>query len=98
MRWGIGSNPKDIKDILRKKGATYRKLAAENNCHISQISDAFRKPCYAGEQAIAKGLGLPAFRIWPDRYDAEGRPLHKRIRKRFNMNSDKTPSQNCEAA
>jgi len=78
-----GWHKEDIKAEIRKTGITLTDLALENGLCASACRVALTQPLYAGEQAIADHLGLPAPALWPDRYDEQGMPLHPRVRSRL---------------
>lgn len=99
MTWkAISWHPADIKAAVAKSGHTLSQVAEAHGLDKSTISQAMRRPCYAGEQAIAAALGLPAHQIWPGRYDSAGIPKHPRIRKQINANKVTAELQNDRAA
>jgi Ner family transcriptional regulator len=92
-------SPAKILAAVREKGGTYAGIArAYGIKDPAAPCKATKFPLYAGEQAIANFLGVPAKTIWPDRYDENGVPLHPRIR-RIILNNHMTlnPRQNSEA-
>lgn len=92
-------HPADVYALIRKKGGNLTKIAHANGLERSTTRIALRRPVYAGEQAIADYLGIPAHVIWPDRYDEEGIPLHPRARKKIlNGRTGEKTSQNTGAA
>ena len=74
-------HPADVKAALEKRGLTLGEVARRNGLAPSTLRNALKTRCHAGEVAIAGALDLYPHNIWPDRYDDEGRPLHKRIRR-----------------
>ena len=71
-------HPEDIKAEVWKRGKTLSRIALDAGLDRSACRVALRRPYYAAEQAIAKCIGVAAHRLWPDRYDAEGRSrLHR---------------------
>lgn len=84
-RNAIAWHPADIQAAIAKKGASMSDIARAHNLDRTTIYKALQTPCYAGEQAIAAFLDLPAQEIWPSRYDAEGLPKHPRIRRQLNV-------------
>lgn len=82
-------HPADIKAAIEKRGGNLAQIGRDAGISIYTPKQALRQPCYTGEQAIADFLGVPAHTIWPDRYDADGVPLHPRVRKfQFNAPED----------
>lgn len=73
----------DIKAEIRKRGYTLTDLALDKGLFSNAVRTALIQPCYPGEQAIAECLGIPASRLWPERYDEQGTPLHPRVRSRL---------------
>lgn len=71
-----GLEPKIIKTLVRKKGASLALLARNAGFSSSEVQGALRRPIFWGEQIIAKFLNLHPQSIWPDRYDEEGNPKH----------------------
>lgn len=59
-------HPADVVAALRKKGKSLRQLAAANG--YKHIDTVLHKPWLAGEQIVAKALGLKPQEIWPTRY------------------------------
>ena len=91
-------HPADIYASIRKKGGTYASIARMYGMDRSTPRSATVRPCYAGEQAIADFIGVPAKTIWPDRYDENGLPLHPKIRRIIlNNHMGINPRQNAEA-
>lgn len=80
----ISWHPADVRAAVSKAGSTLAKVAEGAGLHVSTAQQALKRPCYAGEQAIARFLGVPAHHIWPARYDSAGLPKHPRIRKQLN--------------
>lgn len=79
-------HPADIYALVKKRGSTLTDIARKSDLSPSTPIAAMRRPCYAGEQAIAKFVSIEAHILWPDRYDDAGYPLHKRVRKNiFNV-------------
>ena len=77
-------HPADVRAALEKRGLTYADVARRHDLAESTVRYAARAKSHAGEQAIAAELGIPAQTIWPDRYDDDGTPRHKRIRRKSN--------------
>lgn len=64
--------PEEIRYLLNRKGLTFADVARECDLPESTVRTATRKPSIEGEWAIAYFLDLPACKIWPSRYDANG--------------------------
>ena len=93
-----GFYPSSIKAKLKHEGLTYRQIASDYGCTISQVSKALREPCFRGEQAISQALNMPAHVIWPDRYNSKGETLYSRIPLKSNAKLKNLQSQKSEAA
>ncbi|MDO5648713.1 helix-turn-helix domain-containing protein [Paracoccus sp. (in: a-proteobacteria)] len=76
----IGWHPARIRAEVVLRGGNFSRIAREAGIDHTCISKALRVPCYVGEQALAKFLKVPAYTIWPSRYDADGMPRHARTR------------------
>lgn len=63
---------------LALRGYTYASLGREIGAPRTTVRAAVRKPYPAIERVIAAKLGLRPEQIWPERYDARGRPRRKR--------------------
>lgn len=63
-----------IKYQLRLRGSSLAQVAREHGVSRDAAILALRKPYPRMERAIASVLGLTPDRIWPERYDADGRP------------------------
>ena len=70
----------DIKAAIRKKGMSLEQLSLTNGLCRSAVTVALHRPYYYAEQVIARFLNIPAPAIWPERYDKEGKPLHRNAR------------------
>ena len=93
-----GFYPSAIKAQIKHLGKTYRQIAKEYGCTISQISKALREPCFPGEQAISQALNTPAHVIWPDRYNSKGETVYSRIPCPSNAKLTDLQSQKQKAA
>ena len=67
-----GWHPEDVKAAIRKKGESLASLARKIGFSEAYLRNALIRPLYRGEQIIARFIGVPAHRIWPDRYDSDG--------------------------
>ena len=74
-----GWHPEDIKAAIRKRGTTLSDLSRAHGYNDQAARLALRnRRSYAVEAVIASALGVPAHELWPDRYDANGKPLDGR--------------------
>ena len=94
----ISWHPADIRAAVSKRGSTLTKIAEAAGLHRNTAQQALTAPCYAGEQAIAAFLDIPAHEIWPGRYDSAGLPRHPRIRKQLNAEKSAVECQKRTAA
>lgn len=76
-----GWHREDIKAAVRKKGRSLTQLAQDAGLYASACRLAMTQPQFEGEQAIARFIGVPAHKLWPERYDPDGTPKHPRARK-----------------
>jgi Ner family transcriptional regulator len=68
-------SPEDVTAALRKKGWTYRSLAAYYGLDsAATIHGALEKPYPKSEARIAAVLDLQPQDIWPSRYTEDGKP------------------------
>lgn len=89
-------HPADIQALVKKRGGTFTSIAKDNGLAVGVPLQALKRWCYSGEQAVAEFVGIPAHELWPDRYDADGYPLHPRVRKKmFNALKASNPRQNA---
>jgi Ner family transcriptional regulator len=65
----------EIQFMLNSAGWTYAAVDRAHRLRPGIAKAAAHKPCAPGETAIARVLDLPAHRIWPSRYDAQGNRL-----------------------
>ena len=92
-------HPEDIKAAVRKRGWTLKGLARDHGLPLNACQQACAQPRYHGEQVIAEALGIPAQRIWPSRFDAQGNRKHQhRTRRKSNAPMSGGHRQNEEAA
>jgi Ner family transcriptional regulator len=73
-----GMHREDIKAAIRKRGKTLEALSEEAGYSKSAVGMTLRKPWPAVEKIIADFIGKKPLEIWPDRYDALGRPNRQR--------------------
>ncbi len=92
-----GWHPEEIKAVLRMRGTTLRELSRRHGYdpdaarHVVHHRKSARL-----ERIIAELLEVPAHEIWPDRYDAKGKPLDRR-RIRSERRTDKTKAARVPA-
>ena len=76
-------HPADIKAALEKRGWSLARIARENGYRCTTTpADALRRPYPVMEAIIAGIIGTTAARIWPSRYDENGRPRGPRAARR----------------
>jgi Ner family transcriptional regulator len=63
-----------IKFQLRAKGTSLAKLARELHVTGQAVKNVKRTAYPRMERAIAKALGLPVEKLWPERWNADGSP------------------------
>jgi Ner family transcriptional regulator len=81
-----------IKYQLRLRGSSLAQVAREQGVSRDASTLALRKPYPRMERALAKALGLKPEQIWPERYDANGRPNRPLGRPRKKTDSEPPPS------
>jgi Ner family transcriptional regulator len=68
-----GWHAEDIKAAVRKKGCSLKALALSNDLSESACRASLCRPQPAADKVISDFLGVPLCRLWPDRYDRNGR-------------------------
>lgn len=68
------NHPEDIKAAIRKRGLTLEALSESLGYSRVVVGVALRRPWPAVESGIASFLGISPQELWPDRYDADGKP------------------------
>jgi len=63
-----GWHPEDIKAAVRRRGSTLTQLSRDHGFCDAAASQALRRTWRAVEKVIADFLGVPARRLWPERY------------------------------
>ncbi len=63
-----GWHPEDIKAAVRKAGATLAQLSREAGLCTEACSQALHRDWPRAEEAIARCIGIPARKLWPQRY------------------------------
>ena len=92
-------HPADIYALIRKRGGTLSSIAMQFGLECSTPRKALHEPCFAGETAVSEFLGIPAWELWPNRYDEDGLPLHPRARKALSIGQKRiNPRQKSGAA
>lgn len=61
---------------LRLRGTTLTGLGRARGVSRQAVSQALFAPSYEIERAIAKALGIPVRRLFPERFDEHGHRLH----------------------
>lgn len=79
----------DIKAAVRKRGITLTALALKHGLSENACRAALSEPRYHAEQVIAALIGVPAYELWPSRYDPDGTPRHPVIRR--DLTAGRTP-------
>ena len=69
-------HPADIKAAVEKTGWTLARLSAAAGLPAHACRHALHYPYHLAELAIAEAIGVPAPKIWPDRYGPDGETLH----------------------
>ena len=78
-----GIHREDLKAKLRKRFVTLGAFERQFRLPASSVAAAMRRPHSRAESAIAKALDVPAWVIWPDRYDGNGRRLNPQPPKNY---------------
>lgn len=69
-------HPADVKAALAKRGWTLTRVALEHGYGSrTTAAEVLRKPYPVMEAIVAGIIGVAPSRIWPTRYDKNGRPL-----------------------
>lgn len=77
-----------IKYQLRLRGTSLAQVAREQGVSRDAATLALRKPYPRMERALAKALDLKPEQLWPERYDASGRPNRPLGRPRKKTNTE----------
>ncbi len=67
-----------IRAQLLLRNITLGQLSRAEGLSQSAVKTALWKPYGRGEAAIARALDMRPQDIWPERYDADGLPIHRR--------------------
>lgn len=71
----LASNRALIRAMLRSRGTSLAKLARENGLSRAAMTQALVMPGKKAEKLISDALGVPPYRLWPDRYTRKGTRL-----------------------
>ncbi|MBF0153404.1 MAG: helix-turn-helix domain-containing protein [Magnetococcales bacterium] len=71
--------PEEIRAALVLKKITLRQLSIGAGYKPGSIRRALDKSYPAAQAVIARALGVDPWEIWPSRYDAERRPIRRRL-------------------
>jgi Ner family transcriptional regulator len=71
-------HPEQIKGLIRMRGVTMTGLCRSWGYSESCIRQTLKRPSPRIEQLIAEFLGVKPQFLWPDRYDAKGKPVRGR--------------------
>ena len=63
-----------IAAAVKMAGTTLTQLALDNGLNDAFWRNTLLKFNTRGQEIIASCIGIPAHLIWPDRYDADGKP------------------------
>ncbi|MFZ5483525.1 MAG: helix-turn-helix domain-containing protein [Pseudomonadota bacterium] len=67
-------HPADILAALRKAGWTLAALGELHGVGRATMSHTFTRSYPANEKRIAEAIGVPAWEIWPSRWNEDGTP------------------------
>lgn len=67
-------HPADIVAAVRKRGGSLSQLSLQHGYRHDSLRQALRRPWPRAERLIGEFIGVPARRIWPSRYHADGSP------------------------
>ncbi len=67
-------HPADVLASLKKRGNSLAALSVANGYHPTAAGKALKRPWPALEALIAAAIDVPAPKLWPSRYDAQGKP------------------------
>lgn len=73
-----GPHPEEIKAAIRKRDRTLAALSRDHGYGEDAVRKALQRPWPAVERIIADFLGLEPWALWPERYDADHKPLRGR--------------------
>jgi Ner family transcriptional regulator len=70
-----------VKAAIHVRGETLQGLAKKNGYSRHYLANTLIRPLLEGERIIGRFLGLRPEQIWPDRYDPDGTPNHRKWRR-----------------
>jgi Ner family transcriptional regulator len=73
-----GWHAEDIKAAVRKKGCSLKSLALDNKLSESACRASLCRPQPAADRVISEFLGVALHKLWPARYDPDGRRIRAR--------------------
>jgi Ner family transcriptional regulator len=68
---------------VRGKGISLRRLSLARGMAAHTLTSTLHKPNSKGEQIIAEFLGVPAHKLWPERYLPSGQRRRPQPRKNY---------------
>ena len=68
-------------ELDRLGWTTFRDIDAAHKLPAGTITNTIHRGDWRGEEILSKILGVPAHRIWPDRYDSSGQRIQLRARR-----------------
>ncbi|MFL1781401.1 Helix-turn-helix domain-containing protein [Candidatus Hepatincolaceae symbiont of Richtersius coronifer] len=88
----------EIKYLVAKKGLTFVEIDRMNGLREGSICLIIAKPHKAGEKALSEALEIPAYRLFPERYDIEGKRYAPQPRGNYNYknNDDRKFTKNTK--
>lgn len=75
-------HPEEIKALVRMTGVSLEQVSLAHGFSKGFLSAALRRPLFTAEKIIAQITRREPKDLWPDRYDAQGNPLHRGREKR----------------
>lgn len=73
----LGWHPAEVKAAVQMRGETLSGLARRHGLCESYLRVTLLRPSHRGEQIIAAFLRTTPQAIWPERYDAKGKPAYR---------------------
>ncbi|MBF0368558.1 MAG: helix-turn-helix domain-containing protein [Magnetococcales bacterium] len=87
--------PREVKAALQLAGTPISDLAQTHSYHTRAFSVVLERPMPHLEQLIADAIGIKPRRIWPSRYDGQGRTLRPDIKGRGGRSQNTTTADPC---
>lgn len=85
----------DIKAALEKRGFSITRLAELHGIRPTTLAHTFDRPYPINERRIADVIGVPAHEIWPSRYNPDGSPRQRGVR-RSSLAALQSTALNCQ--